>query len=94
MKKLTLLFAAFTVTGLLIVSCGGSTPECVAGEVQCLAMQVQTCSEDGTWGAAEDCDIGTCMNMGNGDQCMDMGDDDDASDDDDSASDDDDDSSK
>ena len=77
MKKLLCFFSLCTATTLLLIACGGA-PECAVGEIQCSGMQVQTCGEDGTWGAPEDCAMGTCMDMGNGDECMSMGDDDSA----------------
>lgn len=77
MNKIVFCVSLIAAASLWMIGCGGDL-ECVAGEEQCVGMQVRVCAEDGTWGAAEDCDAGTCMDMGQGDQCMDMGDDDDS----------------
>jgi hypothetical protein len=83
-----------TICLLLLIACAlwvfgcGEELECAAGEEDCVGTQVRVCTADGTWGAPEDCDVGTCMDMGQGPQCMDMGmgdDDDSSADDDDSA---------
>ena len=94
MKKVTICLTLLIASALWVFGCGGES-ECAAGEQECVGMQVRVCTADGTWGAAEDCDIGTCMDMGQGPECMDMmADDDDSSaaDDDDSSAADDDDS--
>lgn len=83
MIKSLLSLASVLTLLLTFVACGGEG-DCVAGEHQCSGTQIQTCGEDGTWGAAEDCTNAgeSCMAMDSGtEHCMaGMGDDDDSSD--------------
>jgi len=65
MKNLTLkiaLFAAF----FAVTACGGTETEseCSAGAQQCVGEQIQTCGDDGTWGAAQDCAAGQACSEG------------------------------
>ncbi len=82
MIKSLLSLASVLTLLLTFVACGGAA-DCVAGELQCSGTQTQTCGEDGTWGAAEDCSGAgeSCMTMTDGtEHCMaGMGDDDDSS---------------
>jgi hypothetical protein len=50
-----------TATGSGTTTGDGS---CEAGAMQCVGMQIQTCSEDGTWGEAADCPEGQMCSEG------------------------------
>ena len=94
MKRVTVFLSLLIASTLWVFGCGDDA-ECVAGEQECVGMQVRVCTADGVWGSTEDCDVGTCMDMGQGPECMDMmadDDDDSSADDDDSSAADDDDS--